>query len=73
MPCPDVYVKSNGTSSVVTFEKLERYLSEFRLELNLEVVSRSTNVLVEPATLDSIFEGRSIDIKLAPRWEPPPG
>jgi len=65
--------KSGGTSGVVTFEMLDRYFKEYRLEVNLELISRSTNISVEPATLQSIFEGRSVAVSLSPGWEPTAG
>ena len=64
--------KSGGVSGTVTFELLERYFKEFRLEVNLELISRSTNVSVEPATLATIFQDRSVAVSLSPNWEPPP-
>ena len=62
--------KSGGSSSTVSFERLERYFQEYRIEVNLELISRSTNVNVEPATLASIFEGRSVEVALSAGWEP---
>lgn len=63
--------KSNQASGTVTFEMLDRYFREYRLEVNLELISRSTNVTVAPATLETIFEGRSVEASLSPDWEPP--
>ena len=61
---------SQESTGGVSFEQLERYLRELRLEVNLELISRSTNVAVEPATLESIFEGRSLTVSLIPGWQP---
>lgn len=61
--------KSGESAGSVTFDQLERYFRELRLEVNLELISRFTNVAVEPATLNSIFEGRSVSVSLAPGWE----
>jgi hypothetical protein len=52
-------------------EKLEQCFRELRLEVNLELISRFTNVTVEPATLESIFEGRSLTVFPVPGWQSP--
>jgi hypothetical protein len=54
----------------VSFEQLERYFKEYRLEVNFELISRLTNVSVEPATLATIFEGRTVTVSLDQDWEP---
>jgi hypothetical protein len=42
------------------------YFNEYRLEVNFELISRVTNISVEPATLASIFEGRNATVTLGP-------
>ncbi len=65
--------KSGDSSGVVTFDQLERYFRELRLEVNLELISRVTNIAVDAAGLDSIFEGRSVSVSLPPERQPTRG
>ncbi len=46
------------------------FFVQYRLEVNFELISRLTNVSVEPATLASIFEGRTVTVSLDQDWEP---
>jgi hypothetical protein len=62
--------KTGQSTAAVSFEQLERYFKEYRQEVNFELISRVTNVSVEPATLASIFEGRTVTVKLDQDWEP---
>ncbi len=63
--------KNSESPGVVTFDQLERYFRELRLEVHLELISRFTNIAVDAAGLDSIFEGRSVNVTLPPERQPP--
>ncbi len=65
--------KNGGSPGVVTFEQLERYFRELRLEVHLELISRFTNIAVDAAGLDSIFEGRSVTVSLPSERQPSKG
>lgn len=58
--------KSETNSGTVTIDELERLLKEFRAEVNLELVSRLSDVKASPATLATIFAGREVQIGQRP-------
>ena len=62
--------KAGTSSGTVSFEDLDRYFREFRIEVHLELISRLTNVSAEPANLASIFERQALTVSLVPDWDP---
>lgn len=46
--------------AVIPWEKVHEHLQEYRIELNLELVHRLTEIKCEPATLDTIFTKRGV-------------
>lgn len=41
-------------------DKLFEYYCDYRIEINLEIVNRKTNIKIEPATLETIFTDRTV-------------
>ncbi|MBA6113519.1 MULTISPECIES: hypothetical protein [Pseudomonas] len=55
-----LFAKNGGEEISETLEKLYEYFQDYRLELALEEISRKTDVISEPATLESIFTNREV-------------
>ncbi len=47
----------------VSTEDLFRYFRDYLLEVSLTIVSRSTDIKVEPATLDTMFTDRKVTMR----------
>ena len=56
-----LFAKQGSKSIEVAFEELERYLSDFRIEVALELVTRRTNISASQATVQTIFEKRTVE------------
>jgi hypothetical protein len=54
--------KSGGTQLTVPEEDMYRYFQDYRIEIGLEEVSRRTDIKMSPATIDTIFTNRDVDI-----------
>jgi Arc/MetJ-type ribon-helix-helix transcriptional regulator len=46
----------------ISIDALYSYFCDLRIEINLEIVSRKSELKVEPATLDTIFSDRDVKI-----------
>lgn len=59
-----LYGKHGNKGKEVSFSEddLFRYLHYLRIEIALEMIRRTTDVITEPATLDSIFSNRDVHI-----------
>jgi hypothetical protein len=47
----------------ITVQDLQRCLNDYRMEVALELVRRSTNIKPEPATLETIFTERCVAVR----------
>jgi hypothetical protein len=52
--------KHKTTKIQIQFDKLEFYLAHLRAEIALELISRQTNLRINAATLETIFEDRQL-------------
>lgn len=52
--------KANGKERLIEFDEFEQYLEDYKIEVNLELVNRKTNLSIQPANLLNIFEGRRV-------------
>ncbi|MFA6928686.1 MAG: hypothetical protein WCT05_00050 [Lentisphaeria bacterium] len=60
-----VHIMAAKTSSErleISLETLHRYFCDLRIEVNLEIVNRRTEIKVESATLETIFSNRDVRI-----------
>jgi hypothetical protein len=57
--------KANGQEELIAFDDFERYLNDYKIEIQLELVNRKTNVSIQPACLLNIFEGREVRVEIA--------
>jgi len=57
--------KANGQEKYIAFDDFERYLNDYKLEIQLELVNRRTNVSIQPACLLNIFEGREVRVEIS--------
>ncbi|MDD2809374.1 hypothetical protein [Rhodoferax sp.] len=54
-----------GTNSIkIELEKLQTYLIELQVEINLELINRRTDVRTSGATLKTIFENRQVSVSM---------
>lgn len=58
-----LFAKKGGEGVKVAFEELGQYLSDFRIEIALELVTRSTNLAASRATVQTIFADRTVEFK----------
>jgi hypothetical protein len=56
-----LFGKQGGAGVKVAFEELGQYLSDFRIEVALEQVTRRTNVSANRATVQTIFTKRTVE------------
>lgn len=56
-----LFGKQGGEGVKVAFEELGLYLSDFRIEVALEQVTRRTNVSANRATVQTIFTKRTVE------------
>lgn len=55
-----------GTNTIeIELEKLQTYLMELQVEINLELINRRTDVRTSSATLKTIFENRKVRISMS--------
>ena len=47
----------------LSWEQLFRYFHDYHIEISLEMINRFTDIGVEPATLETIFEARDIEYR----------
>lgn len=57
-----VFAKNGGKEISISMDKLFEHMQDYRIELALEEVRRKTDVSPEPATLESIFTNRSVEV-----------
>jgi hypothetical protein len=50
----------------ISEEELFKYFQNFQIELALEILSRNSDISIEPATLDTIFTNRDVYISQLP-------
>ena len=61
----------NGASHIeLNIKTLELCFQRYRLEVALELISRGSNLAVEPATLLTIFDDRSVNVCRVADWKP---
>jgi len=56
--------KKGTTSIEIEVEKLQNYLIELQVEINLELINRRTDVRTSGATLKTIFENRQVSVSM---------
>lgn len=54
--------KNGGKEMSVTWEELFKHFNDYRIEIALEEVSRRTDIKSNPATLETIFSDRDVEI-----------
>ena len=54
----------SGQEIQIPLETLYDYFRDLRVEIDLEIVNRRTRSWIEPATLDSIFTNRVVNVIL---------
>jgi hypothetical protein len=52
--------KANGQDRLIEFDAFEKYLDDYKLEINLEQVTRKTNISIQQACLNDIFDDRTV-------------
>lgn len=52
--------KTSSERLEISLETLHRYFCDLRIEINLEIVNRRTEIKVESATLETIFSNRDV-------------
>lgn len=61
-----LFAKQAGKSVTVAFEEVVHYLSDFRIEIALELITRRTNISADRPTVQTIFTKRPVQFaKLA--------
>ncbi|TMN16129.1 hypothetical protein [Pseudoxanthomonas sp. X-1] len=55
--------KSNSMTATVSQDDLVRFFHDYRMEIALEQVSRSTRTQMSPATLETIFTNRDVEVR----------
>ena len=57
-----LFAKNSGEEIEASMEEMFKNFQDYRIELALEEVRRSTNIKTEPATIASIFTDRDLTI-----------
>jgi len=57
--------KANGQEEFIAFDDFEKYLNDYKIEIQLELVNRKTNLAIQPACLHDIFEGREVRVEIS--------
>lgn len=55
-----LFAKTSSDHLEISLETLHRYFCDLRIEVNLEIVNRRTEIKVESATLETIFSNRDV-------------
>lgn len=58
-----IYAKKGQTLEDLSDDKLEELFDQYCTELELEAVHRHTEFIVKPATLETIFTDREVEIR----------
>ena len=59
--------RANGKRVLITVDELERSMTLLRLELAIELVRRSTNLQIAPASLQTVLTNREVECVLKPK------
>lgn len=52
--------KNGGSEIRISPDQLRTHLSDYRIEIGLELINRRTNIRTSVAVLETIFEGREV-------------
>jgi hypothetical protein len=54
--------KSGGNEQAISYEQMFQHFQSYRIEIGLEMVRRHSNIKAEPATQETIFTDRHLDV-----------
>lgn len=58
-----LFAKQGGDSVKLDLDELGRYMNDLRVEVALELVTRQTNISASRATVQTIFENRTVEFE----------
>jgi hypothetical protein len=58
-----LFGKRAGKEFALSYDEIYSLFCDLRVEISLEIVSRQTDIKVEPATLETIFSNREVSIE----------